>query len=213
MKLWQEFLNREMQKPYAIELTNFLDRENTLQKTIYPAPDKIFEAFKLTPWNKVKVVILGQDPYVNVGQAHGLAFSVPSNVTIPPALRNVFKEANVKAPHGDLSGWAKQGVLLLNTVLTVEQGKPNSHKNRGWEVFTDAVIKLLNDEKSNLVFILWGDQAKSKAILIDDIIHCVLTSSHPSPLSAYRGFFGCDHFEQANNYLTFTHQTSIDWTL
>ena len=213
MEIWQEFLNKEMQKPYALELSKFLNRERTLQKSIYPAPDKIFEAFRLTPFNKVKVVILGQDPYVREGQAHGLAFSVPSNAPIPPSLRNILKEANIESHNGDLSKWAKQGVLLLNTVLTVEQGKPASHKNRGWETFTDAVIKLLNDKRGNLVFMLWGAHAKSKAALIDDQIHCVLTATHPSPLAAHRGFFGCDHFERANNYLSFTKQEPIDWTL
>lgn len=186
-------------------------------KVIFPVQADVFNAFKLTTPENLKVVILGQDPYHGLNQSHGLCFSVLKGNTIPPSLRNIYKElatdiADFEKPeHGNLSHWAQQGVLLLNTVLTVEQGQANSHKNVGWEQFTDGVISTINSEFDNVVFLLWGAPAQKKAMLIDKHRHTILTAVHPSPLSAYRGFFGCGHFSTTNRILTSLAKTPIDW--
>lgn len=212
---WQAQLAPEFQKPYFQELLHFLEGEK--DKTIYPPQDKIFEAFRLTPLDKVKVVILGQDPYHGEGQAHGLSFSVPKGIKIPPSLVNIYKELHddvgVKIPeHGNLTEWAQRGVLLLNTVLTVEKGKAGSHHKKGWEKFTDKVIEVLNQQE-HLVFILWGSPAQKKAAKVDESRHCLLKSVHPSPLSVYRGFMGSKPFSQANAYLKKNGIKEIDWSI
>lgn len=214
---WDALLKKEFEKDYYIELRKFLVREyNT--KTIYPPAEDIFNALKYTSYSDVKVVILGQDPYHGFGQAHGLCFSVKRGVTPPPSLKNIFKElesdVGFKIPnHGCLTDWAKQGVLLLNTTLTVEEGKPNSHKGRGWEIFTDKIIELLNMHEEPVVFMLWGGNARAKKSLITNDRHLVLETVHPSPLSAYGGFFGCKHFSKANEFLKSNNITPIDWTI
>jgi uracil-DNA glycosylase len=210
---WAEILSEEFTKPYMIVLKNFLDKERAAYK-IFPKQEEVFSAFKLTPFNKVKVVILGQDPYHGFNQAHGLAFSVQDGVKIPPSLRNIHREllADVGVPlpaNGNLSKWAHNGVLLLNTTLTVREGCPASHSKKGWEMFTDTVIQKLSSERNGLVFMLWGNHAQSKEPLIDFTKHLVLKTSHPSPFSANRGFLGCKHFSQANNFLA----NPIDWSL
>lgn len=215
---WMPYLGQELANPYMQELIEFLHQEKKSGKEIYPAEEKVFEAFRLTPFNKVKVVILGQDPYHGPGQAHGLCFSVNENVKIPPSLVNIFKELNsdlgLSIPtHGCLEAWAKQGVLLLNTVLTVEDGKAGSHHQKGWEKFTDKVIEVLNAEKKNLVFILWGSPAQKKAAKVDETRHKILKSVHPSPLSVYRGFLGSKPFTQANAYLKEKGLKEIDWSI
>ncbi len=215
---WMPYLDQELASPYMQELIEFLHRERTSGKEIYPAEEKVFEAFRLTPFTKVKVVILGQDPYHGPGQAHGLCFSVNESVKIPPSLINIFKELNndlgLSVPsHGCLETWAKQGVLLLNTVLTVENGKAGSHHQKGWEKFTDKVIEVLNAEKKNLVFILWGSPAQKKAAKVDETRHKILKSVHPSPLSVYRGFYGSSPFSQANAYLKEKGLKEIDWSI
>ena len=209
---WKSYLDSEFQKDYMKDLLAFLQTEKNQGKVIYPETKYIFEAFRLTPLDKVKVVILGQDPYHGKGQAHGLAFSVQKGIKTPPSLVNIFKELKsdlgIEIPeHGCLEGWAKQGVLLLNTVLTVEDGKAGSHHKKGWEKFTDKVIEVLNQEKENLVFILWGLPAQSKAKQVDESRHLILKSVHPSPLSVYRGFMGSKPFSKANAYL----KSKIDW--
>jgi uracil-DNA glycosylase len=211
---WKPFLDSEFQKDYMKDLLAYLQSEKNQGKTIYPDSEHIFEAFRLTPLDQVKVVILGQDPYHGSGQAHGLAFSVQKGVKTPPSLVNIFKELNsdlgVEIPeHGCLESWAKQGVLLLNNVLTVEDGKAGSHHKKGWEKFTDKVIEILNREKENIVFILWGSPAQSKAKQVDESRHLILKSVHPSPLSVYRGFMGSKPFSQANTYL----KSKIDWAI
>lgn len=214
---WDVLLKKELEKDYYIKLRKFLVREyNT--KTIYPPAEDIFNALKYTSYSDVKVVILGQDPYHGFGQAHGLCFSVKRGVTPPPSLKNIFKElesdVGFKIPnHGCLTDWAKQGVLLLNTTLTVEEGKPNSHKGRGWEIFTDKIIELLNMHEEPVVFMLWGGNARAKKSLITNDRHLVLETVHPSPLSAYGGFFGCKHFSKANEFLKSNNITPIDWTI
>ncbi len=214
---WDVLLKKEFEIDYVIELRKFLVREyNT--KTIYPPAEDIFNALKYTSYSDVKVVILGQDPYHGFGQAHGLCFSVKRGVTPPPSLKNIFKElesdVGFKIPnHGCLTDWAKQGVLLLNTTLTVEEGKPNSHKGRGWEIFTDKIIELLNMHEEPVVFMLWGGNARAKKSLITNDRHLVLETVHPSPLSAYGGFFGCKHFSKANEFLKSNNITPIDWTI
>ena len=212
---WKEQLGAEFDKPYFASLVAFVKSEYK-NSTIYPPGKLIFNAFNLCPFDKVKVVILGQDPYHEPGQAHGLCFSVMDNVPFPPSLQNIFTEIanDLHKPvpaSGNLARWAEQGVLLLNATLTVRAHLAGSHQNKGWETFTDDVIKLLSDRKEHLVFILWGGYAKRKAALIDSSRHLVLTSAHPSPLSAYRGFFGNGHFSKTNEYLAAHGMTPIDW--
>ena len=214
---WKPVLAPEFNQPYFTQLTEFIKHEKAAGKTIYPLGSQIFNAFEFTPFNEVKVVILGQDPYHGAGQAHGLCFSVNKNVAVPPSLKNIYKELQTDiegytAPnHGDLSHWAKQGVLLLNATLTVEKDKAGSHQGKGWEQFTDAVIKQLSTQKEKLVFILWGKFAQSKATLINTQKHLVLMAAHPSPFSAYNGFFGCKHFSKTNAYLIANNLTPISW--
>ena len=214
---WDELLKEEFEKDYYLNLRSFLATEYKKQR-IYPDMYDIFNALKYTSYNDVKVVILGQDPYHGFGQAHGLCFSVKKGVKKPPSLVNIFKEIEsdigVKMPeHGELTHWAKQGVLLLNTTLTVREASPNSHKGKGWEIFTDKVIELLNNRQKPIVFILWGSNARSKKAIITNPIHKILETVHPSPLSAYRGFFGCKHFSTANEFLRRTGQKPIDWQI
>lgn len=211
---WQEFLKAEFDKPYFKELADFLHQEYKT-KTIFPPKKLVFSAFT-TDLSDVKVVILGQDPYHTPGAAEGLAFSVPSSQPVPPSLINIYKEIDSdigshKNSSGSLRNWQKQGILLLNTVLTVEAHKPKSHSNKGWETFTTAVISYLNIHKDNLVFILWGRDARNKKSLIDSSRHLILEAAHPSPLSAYNGFFGCKHFSKCNKYLEEHGKTPIEW--
>ena len=215
---WSHLLGKENQKPYFQLLKNklntFLSNHNT---KVFPSEDEVFNAFKLCDFNQVKVVILGQDPYPTMGHAHGLSFSVKEHVKpLPKSLNNIFKSLSndlnqVPPVHGDLTHWAQQGVLLLNSVLTVEEGKPESHKGIGWEKFTDAVIQNLSNEKQHLVFLLWGAKAQAKKVLIDTQKHYVLMAPHPSPLSAYRGFFDCKHFSKTNEYLAKNRISMINW--
>ncbi len=203
---WKARLLPEFSKEYMLSLRAFLQKERAAKKIIYPKPSDIFAAFRETPFEKVRVVILGQDPYHGPGQAHGLSFSVPRGVPPPPSLLNIFKELEsdlgIKRPtHGNLLPWAQQGILLLNSVMTVESGRAGSHQNRGWELFTDKVIEVLSEEREHLVFILWGAYAQKKGAKIDRKKHLVLESVHPSPLSAYRGFFGSRVFSKARMYL------------
>ena len=214
-KDWQTLLQAEFDKPYFADLVSFVHSEYATHR-IYPPGKLIFNAFDACPPGKLKVVILGQDPYHGEGQAHGLCFSVNDGVPLPPSLVNIYKEISEEygkpAPaSGNLLRWANQGVLLLNATLTVRANIAGSHQGRGWETFTDAVIKSISDNKENVVFFLWGAYAGRKAELIDTAKHCVLKSAHPSPLSAYRGFFGNGHFRKANDYLVSTGQTPIDW--
>ncbi|MBR3141043.1 MAG: uracil-DNA glycosylase [Methanobrevibacter sp.] len=214
---WDLVLKEEFQKEYFINLKKFVDNEYDL-KTIYPPYEDIFNAFKLTSINDVKVVILGQDPYHEKGQAHGLAFSTPEGRPIPRSLKNIFKEINQEYGYpipksGCLENWAKQGVFLLNTVLTVEEGNANSHSDCGWQIFTDNVIKILNNQTKPIVFLLWGKQAEKKKVLISNSNHLVLITSHPSPFSARRGFFGSNHFKLANEFLKEKRNEEIDWKL
>ena len=212
---WKQELSDEWSKDYFVRLTNFV-RNEYATKQIFPPGRQIFAAFNATPFNEVKVVILGQDPYHDVGQANGLCFSVNDGIQFPPSLRNIFQEIHndVGSPipqSGDLTRWAKQGVLLLNATLTVEAHKAASHQRQGWEQFTDEVISHLSQHRRNVVFILWGSYAISKRTLINPDKHLILTSVHPSPLSAYRGFFGNKHFSKANNYLVEHGKTPIVW--
>ena len=214
---WYQALEKEFQSTYFKSLEQFLVRERKTQM-IYPAEKNIFKAFDNTPINKVKVVIIGQDPYHGPGQANGLCFSVSEGVKHPPSLRNIFKEIeqDLHIPYpqsGNLEPWAKQGVFLLNATLTVRDHQAGSHQNKGWEKFTDAVIKTLSDKKKGLVFLLWGNFAISKKKLIDTTKHHILTTVHPSPLSAYRGFFGCKHFSLSNELLTKQGDTEISWRI
>ncbi len=209
-------LAEEKKKPYFTEILDFLESEKKEGKQIFPPSKQIFRALKDTPLDSVRVVILGQDPYHQPGQAHGLSFSVAEGVKIPPSLRNIYKEIQedigTKNPEsGDLSGWAKQGVLLLNSVLTVENNKAGSHANKGWEEFTDAVVAAVNQHTKNVVFLLWGSYAKRKGGAVDSRNHLVLTAPHPSPLSSYRGFFGCKHFSKTNEYLEEKGFEPIAW--
>lgn len=215
---WEEVLKDEFTKPYFIKLTNEVRELYTNKKgIIFPKGSQIFRAFDLCPFDELKVVILGQDPYPTRGHAHGLCFSVEPNVRpFPKSLNNIFKEIqdDLKKPvpsNGNLERWAKQGVLLLNTVLTVQEGKPDSHKGLGWEKFTDAVIQKINSEKEGIVFMLWGSKAIAKEEMIDNSKHMILKSVHPSPLSAHRGFFGCKHFSKSNEFLRMLEKTEIDW--
>lgn len=215
---WKNVLGDEFEQPYMKELRSFLKSEMDAGKSLFPKPKNIFAAFNATPYSTVKAVIIGQDPYHGPGQAHGLCFSVMPGVPTPPSLVNIYKElatdVNFKIPkHGYLKTWADQGVLLLNSVLTVEENKPASHKNRGWEKFTDKVIEHLNASDRPIVFFLWGSYAQKKGLIIDRKKHCVLESVHPSPLSVYRGFFGCKHFSKANQFLKAQKIKPIDWEL
>lgn len=212
---WDKMLAGEFEKEYYLKLRGFLKKEYE-SKTIYPSMYDIFNALKFTPYKSVKVVIIGQDPYHEPGQAHGLCFSVQKDVNIPPSLVNIFKELEsdlgVKPQaHGNLENWAKQGILLLNSVLTVRRGEANSHKGKGWEIFTDTVIKLLNEREKPMVFILWGANAKAKGQLITNPKHLILTGAHPSPLSAYNGFWGGKYFSKANAFLEQNGEKSINW--
>jgi uracil-DNA glycosylase len=203
---------------YSQGLGDFLNQEKKADKTILPPEGSIFNAFNILPFEQYKVVIIGQDPYHGLNQANGLAFSVNKGQKIPPSLRNIYKELKsdlgLEIPqHGDLSNWAKQGVLLLNTVLTVEEGKPGSHQGKGWEHFTDAVITEINNELNGVVFLLWGNYAKSKKTLIDNHKHLILEANHPSPLSANRGFFLCKHFSKTNEYLKKQGKEPINWII
>lgn len=216
-KSWKKALWNEFQKPSFSELKEFLLKEKS-QHIVYPPGPQIFNAFLLTPLTQVKVVILGQDPYHGKGQAHGLCFSVPQGIKPPPSLVNIFKEIHddlsLEIPyHGNLEAWARQGVLLLNATLTVRASAPGSHQKKGWEEFTDNVIKTISEQKEHVVFILWGRYAQAKKTLINESKHLVLTSAHPSPFSAYSGFFGCGHFSKTNAYLQKHGIEEIDWSL
>ena len=214
-KSWKEVLQTEFDKPYFENLVGFVKQEYA-SHTIFPPAGQIFNAFNTCPFNNVKVVILGQDPYHGPRQAHGLCFSVNDGIQFPPSLQNIFKEINsdlgIPMPKsGNLTRWAEQGVLLLNATLTVRASLAGSHQGRGWEEFTDAVIKIISEKAENVVFILWGSYAIKKKALINASKHCILTAPHPSPLSSYRGFFGCKHFSQTNTYLTSKGKTPIEW--
>ena len=215
---WKEILRPEFTKPYFLQVTTYLKTEKLAGSTIYPPGQLIFNAFNTTPFDKVKVVILGQDPYHNPKQAMGLSFSVPDGVSPPPSLVNIYKELHTDIgmaipKTGNLTPWALQGVLLLNAVLTVRANEPASHAKIGWMNFTDAVIRKISDEKTNVVFVLWGKFAQEKQLLIDETKHHVLKAAHPSPFSAYNGFFGCKHFSMINDFLVKDGLEAIDWTL
>lgn len=214
---WLEPLSAEFKKPYYKELYQKV-REEYKTRQVFPAPDDIFSAYNLTELHRVKVVILGQDPYHDTGQAHGLCFSVKPGIEIPPSLQNIYKELQddlgLYIPNnGYLVKWAEQGVLLLNTVLTVRAHQANSHRGIGWEQFTDATIRILNEQDRPIVFMLWGKPAQNKRIMLGNPKHLILTAPHPSPLSAYRGFFGCRHFSRANDFLRENHLEPVDWQI
>lgn len=214
---WWPFLQSEWKQPYFVELSKFI-HEAYETKTIFPPKDKVFSAFEVCDYKDVKVVILGQDPYHEVHQAHGMCFSVNPGIKIPPSLVNIYKELQDDEGcyipnNGYLMPWAKQGVFLLNTVMTVEEGKANSHAGKGWEIFTDHTIQKLNEKQSPIVFLLWGRNARSKTSMIDRNRHLVLECAHPSPLSAYHGFFGCKHFSQTNAFLKEHGKEPIDWQI
>jgi len=216
---WLALLAQEFEQSYMKQLSAFLREEKRRGKRIYPRGNEIFAAMDLTPVERVKVVIIGQDPYHGPGQAHGLCFSVPQGVAPPPSLLNIFAEISddlgaserLNPSHGSLTAWAQQGVLLLNSVLTVERGRAGSHQGKGWERFTDRVVSQLSGSRSGIVFMLWGAYAQRKGAVIDRDAHCVLTAPHPSPLSAHRGFLGCRHFSRANAYLEQSGKKPIDW--
>lgn len=215
---WKEVLLEEFSKPYMQKIKDFLRQQVQEGRVIYPRGSEVFNALNLTPYSKVKVVILGQDPYHGPGQAHGLCFSVRDGVPFPPSLKNIFKELkdDIGTPipkSGNLTRWAEQGVLLLNTVLTVEQGKAASHKGIGWEIFTDAVIKKLNQRRDPVIFLLWGAFAQNKAAMISSPPHVIFKTVHPSPLSAHNGWFGCKHFSKTNEALKRMGKEPIDWNL
>lgn len=215
---WLEPLRAEFEQPYMADLKQFLLGEKARGRAIFPRPSNWFRALDLCPLDRVRVVILGQDPYHGPGQAHGLCFSVPPGVRPPPSLVNIFKELKndlglSPSPHGFLEHWASQGVLLLNSVLTVEMGRAASHRDRGWERFTDSVVRLVNDRPDPAVFMLWGSYAQKKANFVDSSRHLVLKAPHPSPLSAHNGFFGCRHFSKANAFLSAQGLEPIDWAL
>ncbi len=214
---WDKYLQEEYKKPYYKELYTFVKKEYETQ-VVYPPSDDIFNAFHYAAFSDVKVVMVGQDPYHEPGQAHGLCFSVKPPTDVPPSLKNIYKELHddvgFEIPaHGDLTAWARQGVLMLNTVLTVRAHQANSHAGHGWEQFTDAALSALNKKESPVVFLLWGSPAQKKASLITNPNHLILTAPHPSPLSSYRGFFGCKHFSKTNEFLIQTGQQPIDWRL
>ena len=213
---WDEILKDEFESPYYLKLREFLKEEYSTRR-IYPPMNDIFNALRYTSYSDTRVVILGQDPYHGQGQAHGLCFSVLPGVKFPPSLQNIFKELHseygmIPPPTGELTGWAKQGVLLLNTTLTVREGTPQSHKGRGWEILTDNIIKAIAKKDSPVVFILWGGNARTKKSLITNPKHIVLECAHPSPLSAYNGFFGCNHFLKTNEFLKVNGLKEIDWS-
>lgn len=215
-KIWEDLIAKEKQSHYYQNLSEKLKKDYDKGSTIYPAKDKIFNAFELTPFNKVKVIIMGQDPYHGANQAMGLSFSVPDSQKIPPSLRNIFKEIEDDLElkcydSGNLERWARQGVFLLNATLTVRAGEPNSHSEYGWQTFTASALSMLNKDNSPKVFILWGNNAKKLKFIIKNPNHLILESAHPSPLSAYRGFFGCKHFSQTNDFLLKHNLTPIDW--
>jgi len=212
---WKAALDAEFTKPYFKELTDFV-RQEYLTAQVYPPPKFVFRALELCPFDRVAVVILGQDPYHGAGQAHGLCFSVPESVAVPPSLRNIYQEivndvGGTTPPSGNLESWAKQGVLLLNATLTVRAHSPGSHQHKGWETFTDAIIQKISEARNNLVFLLWGNYAKNKKGLIDGSKHLILEAAHPSPFSAANGFFGCRHFSRVNDYLARHGQTPVKW--
>ena len=214
---WKKILSQEFKKDYFLTLKQFLISEKK-NAVIYPASSKIFSCFLLTPFQNVKVVIIGQDPYHGEGQANGLCFSVNTGISIPPSLKNIYKEINndleiKESTSGNLEPWAKQGVLLLNAMLTVRRNQPGSHQKVGWENFTDAVIKTLSEQKQGLVFLLWGKFAQSKEVLIDAKKHHILKAPHPSPFSVHTGFFGCKHFSKTNDLLKKEGEKEIDWTI
>lgn len=216
-KSWEINLKEELGKKYFLDLKEFLERERN-SHIIYPSDNLVFQAFNKTPFDSVKVVILGQDPYHGEGQAHGLSFSVPDGVKFPPSLRNIYKEltsdVSIEVPfNGNLTNWANQGVLLLNATLTVRKGEAGSHQKKGWEIFTNECIKLISDKNEGVVFLLWGNYAKQKEVLIDAKKHFVLKSVHPSPFSARNGFFGCKHFSKTNEILVSQNKPPIDWSL
>lgn len=216
---WLAELQNEFEKDYMRQLKSFLLAEKKAGKTIFPSNGEIFSALDSTPFEKVKVVILGQDPYHGAGQAHGLSFSVKKGIAVPPSLKNIYKELESDIPnfvsptHGHLQQWAEQGVLLLNATLTVRASEPGSHQKHGWETFTDNIIKTLSDKKEHLVFLLWGNYAKQKTALIDQTKHLIITSAHPSPFSAYNGFFGTKPFSKTNIWLTEYGLEPVDWNL
>ncbi|MDO5055230.1 uracil-DNA glycosylase [Pasteurella oralis] len=219
MRTWKDVIGIEKEQPYFKQILALVHQARASGRVVYPPPQEVFSAFQLTEFEQVKVVILGQDPYHGPNQAHGLAFSVKPGIAPPPSLVNMYKElsqdiAGFQIPnHGYLVPWAEQGVLMLNTVLTVEQGQAHSHANFGWETFTDRVIAVLNEQREHIVFLLWGSHAQRKGQFIDRQKHCVLTAPHPSPLSAHRGFFGCHHFSKANQYLVQQGLAPIQWQL
>jgi uracil-DNA glycosylase len=216
---WKEVLKDEFSKPYFQQVVTFLKTERAAGKIIYPPGPLIFNAFNQTPFSKLKVVLIGQDPYHGNGQAHGLSFSVPNGVNPPPSLLNIFKEIRsdiglaMPKEYGNLTRWAEQGVLLLNAALTVRANEPFSHAKAGWAEFTDAVIKKISDEKKGVIFLLWGRFAQEKQVLIDETAHFVLKAAHPSPFSADKGFFGCKHFSRTNDLLVQQGLSPIDWKL
>ena len=215
---WDTLLENEFKADYYLKLRQFLKQEYFSGINIYPPMDNIFNALKSTSYSNVKAVILGQDPYHGAGQAHGLCFSVQRGVEPPPSLKNIFKELEsdlgiLPPNHGELTEWTKQGVLLLNTTLTVREASPNSHKGMGWEIFTDKVISLLNERKTPIVFLLWGANARAKKQLITNPAHLILECAHPSPLSAYNGFFGCRHFSKTNEFLSANGISPINWQI
>lgn len=215
---WDELLKDEFQKDYYIKLKEFLDKEYS-ERIIHPAKEDIFSALKVSSYKDTKIILLGQDPYHGEGQAHGMAFSVKPDVKIPPSLRNMYKELKAEYEefeipnNGYLMEWAKQGMLLLNAVLTVRDGEANSHKKKGWEIFTDRIIELLNEKEEPVIFILWGNNARKKKDLITNPNHFILEAAHPSPLSASRGFFGCNHFKEVNKILSSLGKEEIDWQI
>jgi len=215
---WLAQLNDEFEQPYMQQLKQFLKERKQAGATVFPTSEDCFNAFNYTPFNQVKVVILGQDPYHGPGQAHGLSFSVKPGVAVPPSLKNIYKELEsdlqiAPVAHGYLADWAKQGVLLLNSVLTVEQGQAAAHQGKGWETFTDKAIQCLSEQRDGLVFLLWGSHAQKKGKQVDRSKHLVLETTHPSPLSAYRGFLGCRHFSTLNQYLIEQGKDPINWQL
>ena len=215
---WTHLLKDEKKKPYFLEIMRFLKKERADGKIIYPTPDNLFNALELTPFANLKVVIIGQDPYHNPAQAHGLSFSIPKGIRKPPSLLNIFKElksdCGIEIPdNGFLESWAKQGVLLLNAVLTVEENKPGSHAAIGWQTFTDTIIEKINHHPDQIIYLLWGSYAQKKQALIDTQKHIVLTAPHPSPLSAHRGFLGCGHFSKTNELLIKSGRNPIDWRI